>query len=258
MRRRIAPSIVGGMAAAFILAAFVGCPGEKPGGEEGVAEKNDAQPKQDEKDPGATEVAAGGLAQLKLELPKPAFIGTPKNVPPGVRMKKPTGKPRPPFMAPAGVKNVALEKMVSASDEEPIIGEIDMITDGDKEAKDGSYVELGPGLQWVQIDLEEEYEIFVVLFWYYHGDPRIYHDVVVQVAEDPDFITGVKTIFNNDHDNSAGLGIGKEYEYFELFEGNLVDAGGVKSRYIRLYSNGSTADDMNRFTEVEVYGRPAK
>ncbi|NOZ23015.1 MAG: hypothetical protein GXP25_18230 [Planctomycetes bacterium] len=195
---------------------------------------------------------------LPLKLPKPVFIGTPKNIPPGTTVEKPSGKPRKPFMAPKGAKNVALEKPVTSSDEEPIIGEIEMITDGDKEATDGSYVELGPGLQWVQIDLEKECNIYAVLFWHYHADPRIYRDVIVQVADDQDFITNVRTLFNNDHDNSAGLGIGKDREYFETYEGKLVDAKGVKARYLRLYSKGSTANEQNHYTEVEVWGTPAK
>jgi hypothetical protein len=201
---------------------------------------------------------ASGLVALPLKLPKPAFIGTPKQLPPGVNIKKGTGKPRPPFMAPPGVKNVALGKPISCSDEEPIIGDPEQITDADKEAGDGSYVEFGPGTQHVTLDLGKVHEIYAIVVWHYHGDPRIYHDVIVQIADDPDFITGVKAIFNNDHDNSSGLGLGKNYEYFETVEGLLVDAKGVKTRYIRLYSNGSTVDEMNRYAEVEVYGKPAK
>jgi hypothetical protein len=198
--------------------------------------------------------ASKGLVVLEFELPKPAFPGTPKNVPVGTTVQKPTGKPRPPYKAPAGVKLVSLEKPVTSSDPEPIIGELECITDGDKEAKDGSYVELGPGKQWAQVDLEEPCEIYAILFWNYHGDPRVYHDVVVQVADDPDFITNVRTLFNNDHDNSSGLGTGDDYEYFELYEGKLIKLDGLEARYVRIYTNGSTADDMNRFTEIEVYG----
>ena len=201
--------------------------------------------------------AAGGLVDLAIVLPKPAFIGTPKNIrTPNLEPSK-GDKLRPPFKVPAGTKLLTRGRTVSASDEDPIIGEIEQVTDGDKEAGDGSYVELGPGLQWVQLDLGAEHNIHVILLWHYHGDPRVYHDVVVQVADDPDFITGVKTVFNNDHDNSSGLGIGRHYEYFDTFEGRLIDAKGVRSRYVRLYSNGSTADEMNRYTEVEVFGKPA-
>jgi hypothetical protein len=201
--------------------------------------------------------ASGKLVDLIIELPKPAFIGTPKNFRTDNLEPAKGDKPRPPHKVLAGTKLLSRGKPITASDEDPIIGEIEQVTDGDKEAGDGSYVEFGPGLQWAQIDLEAECEIQAIVVWHYHGDPRVYFDVVVQVADDPDFITGVKTIFNNDHDNSSGLGIGRHYEYFDTFEGRLIDARGVRSRYVRLYSNGSTADEMNRYTEVEVHGRPA-
>jgi hypothetical protein len=65
-----------------------------------------------------------------------------------------------------------------------------------------------------------------------------------------------KTVYNNDHDNSSGFGIGKDYEYIETFEGRLIDVKGAKARYVRLYSNGSTEGEMNHYVEVEVYARP--
>ena len=195
---------------------------------------------------------------IDLKLPKPAFKGTPKHVPPGTRLEKPLGKPRPPFLAPPGSTNVAKGKRVSSSDEEPIIGALKLVTDGDKEPTEGAFVELGPGRQHVQIDLGADYKIYAVVFWHYHINARVYHDVVVQVSPDKDFITGVKTLFNNDHDNSSGQGVGDGMEYWETYEGKLVDAGGVEARYVRLYSKGSTADDQNHYTEVEVYGLAAK
>ena len=98
-----------------------------------------------------------------------------------------------------------------------------------------------------------------MLVWHFHVEPVVFHDVVVQVSNDPNFIDGVSTIFNNDQDNSAGLGIGKDREYFETNEGKLIDAHDAKARYVRLYSRGSTfRDQLNRYTEVEVYGLPGK
>ena len=47
------------------------------------------------------------------------------------------------------------------------------------------------------------------------------------------------------------------YEWIETNEGRLIDAKGVKGRYVRLYSNGNTSNDMNHYIEIEVYGRPA-
>ena len=196
---------------------------------------------------------------IEINLPKPMFVGTPQDtkVP---NLEKPLGKPRAPFLAPEGTKNVALGKPIASSDEEPIIGEIEMITDGDKEAADGSYVELGPFLQHVTIDLEAMHEIYAIVTWHYHKQARVYFDVVVQVADDPDFITNVKTLFNNDDDNSAGLGVGKNMHYTETNEGRLVDAiaKGIKARYVRLYSYGNTSNDLNHYIEVEVYGKPVQ
>jgi hypothetical protein len=198
------------------------------------------------------------LVPLELKLPKPAFRGTPKHVPPGTNLEPPRKGPRPPLMVPKGLRNVALGKKVTSSDNEPIIGELKFVTDGDKEASEGSYVELGPGLQWVQIDLKEKYKLHALLVWHYHANAQVYHDVVVQVADDADFITNVRTVFNNDHDNSSGLGLGESKEYWETYEGKLIDAQGVEARYVRLYSKGSTADDQNHYTEVEVYALPAE
>ena len=81
-----------------------------------------------------------------------------------------------------------------------------MVTDGDKEGADGEYVELAPGKQWVQIDLEKASDVYAVLVWHYHAEGRVYHGVVVQLSNDPEFKTGVTTVYNNDFDNAHGLG----------------------------------------------------
>ena len=214
---------------------------------------------QEPETPETPAVETAGLMPFEIELPKPMFVGTPQDarVP---NLEKPTGKPRPPFLAPEGTKNVALGKPVASSDEEPIIGEIEMITDGDKEAADGSYVELGPFVQHVTVDLEAMHEIYAIAIWHYHKEARVYFDVVVQVADDPDFITNVKTLFNNDRDNSAGFGVGKDMHYTETNEGKLLDilAKGIKARYVRLYTNGNTSNDLNHYIEVAVYGKPVE
>lgn len=200
---------------------------------------------------------ATDLVPIEIKLPKPMFEQTPQNIS-VANLEKPLGRPRPPFLAPAGTKNVALGKPVSSSDEEPFIGEIKMVTDGDKEAADGCYVELGPFTQHVTIDLLAEHNIYAVVIWHYHKQPVVYFDVIVQVADDADFNSNVRTLFNNDIDNSIRLGVGKDMHYTETSEGKLIDANGVKARYIRLYSNGNTANDLNHYIEVEVYGKPAR
>jgi len=197
------------------------------------------------------------MVPLDLKLPKAMFIGTPQNmqVP---NLEKPLGKPRPAFLAPKGTKNVALNKSIASTDEEPIIGEIETITDGDKEAGDGSFVELGPFTQHVTIDLEAKYTMYAIVVWHFHKQPRVYFDTVVQVSDDPDFITGVQTVYNNDLDNSSGQGVGQDMHYVETAEGRLIDAKGVEGRYIRCYSNGNTNNDLNHYIEIEVHGQPAK
>lgn len=223
------------------------------------ARSQNAPPSQavDETD-SSTDKVATPLEPLPLRLPKPAFKGTPKHVPPNSNLEKPRKGRRPPLLAPKGTANISAGKKVSCSDEDPIIGEAELITDGDKEAGEGSYVEFGPGVQSVQIDLGRGFAIHAVLVWHYHGSARVYHDVIVQVSDDKEFITGVTTLYNNDHDNSSGLGLGRDKEYWDTYEGRLIDAKGVVGRYVRLYSNGSTSDDQNHYTEVEVFGLPVK
>ena len=197
------------------------------------------------------------LVPIKLELPKPMFIGTPQNL--NVKnLQKPLGKPRPAFLAPVGTKNVALGKTIYSSEDFPVIGEIEMITDGDKNATEGSFVELGPFLQDVTIDLEENYKMFAIVFWHYHKQARVYFDVVVQTADNKDMTENVHTLFNNDMDNSAGFGVGKDMHYVETSEGKLLDAKGVTGRFVKLYSRGNTNNDLNHYIEVAVYGLPLK
>lgn len=205
--------------------------------------------------PGAAIPQSGfRLVPVEIRLPKPMFAGTPRDAR-TPNLERPRGL-RPPFLAPAGTTNVALGKPVSSSDPEPVIGNLSAITDGDKEATEGSYVELSPGPQHVTIDLQQRCDIYAVVVWHYHRWPRVYRAVVVQVSDDPAFKTGVKTIFNNDIDNSLGLGAGRDLSYVETYEGKLLEGKGARGRYVRLFSHGNTHDDLNHYIEVEVYGRP--
>src|ERR1035441_10523806 len=141
---------------------------------------------------------------LKTELPKPLFVGTP------VPIKVPNLEPklaggRPDFLVPAGTVNLAKGKKVTASDNEPVVGTLDLVTDGDKEGDEGSWVELGPGKQWIQIDLEKESDIYAVMVWHFHSQERVYFNVVVQVSDDPKFEKDVTTIFDDTVDTGKDL-----------------------------------------------------
>jgi hypothetical protein len=202
----------------------------------------------------ALTASAADEVPLTIELPKPLFVGTPRPVKLDNLEKPRTGK-RPDLMVPAGTELLSREKPVTSSDSFPIIGELEYVTDGDKEGVDGTFVELGPQLQWVQIDLEQPAAIAAIVVWHFHAQARVYHDVVVQVADDEDFTENVRTLYNNDHDNSAKLGQGDDFAYVETNEGRLIEGKGAVARYVRLYSNGNTTDELNHYVEVEVFGK---
>ena len=169
------------------------------------------------------------------------------------------GKSYPQILVPAGCGRLLSKGCkVSSSDISPVVGDVSFVTDGEKEeaVKDDVRLVLRDGLQWVQIDLGAQREIHAVWLWHsFSPRIRVYFDVIVQVSDDPDFMDGVVTLFNNDHDNSARLGTGKDFEYVETHEGRPIPADGVKGRYVRCYSNGNIRDASNAYVQVEVFGR---
>jgi len=194
-------------------------------------------------------------------------LGTPWWLNPYVYLDPyPHDQPRPPIIVPEGCNQLLSRSCkVISSDSDPLIGELSYITDGTKESDPINHVELGVGRQWIQIDLGDEKEIYAICLWHYNsGDQRAYRDVICQISNDPEFVGDVVTVFNNDHDNSAGLGVGKDKEYIESKFGRPFAVDAIKGRYVRCYSNGYTkgsGDGVNRvwlqnhYTEVEVYGK---
>ena len=182
------------------------------------------------------------------------------------------------IQVPQGTKLLSRGVEVTSSDY-PIIGELEKITDGNKVLQDEFYfVEFLEGLQWVQLDLSKPYALYAILVWhnyspefddfdygddYTKGLPSVYQDVVVQISNDPTFRKNVTTVFNNDQDNSSGLGSGEDAPYLETSEGLWINSKGVKGRYVRLYSNGHIRQshgwkrfvELNHYIEVEVYGK---
>lgn len=194
---------------------------------------------------------------LKLELPAPTLKGTPEDLPVGNMIEPLSDKPRPAYLIAKGVQNVALGKAVTSS-VKPFTGELSQITDGKKEAFDYDAVEMRKGTQWVQVDLGQTYAIEAIVMWHDHRYIQVMHDVIVQISEDPEFKDKVQTVFNNDVDNSSGLGVGTDREYFETHEGKIVDAKGAKGRYVRCYTKGGSLSALNCWQELEVYALPAK
>jgi hypothetical protein len=196
---------------------------------------------------------------LKTEIPEEILAGTPPEVLGMLfpNLEKPPEKGYPDLMVPEGTVNLALEKKVTSSDANPVLGELKFVTDGVKKGMETTYVELGPMKQWVQIDLGKPARIYAIHFWHYFREARSYNDVIVQVADDAKFTQNVRTLYSNDQDNSSRMGIGKDRPYIETNLGKRVDAKGVEARYVRLYSNGNTANDLNHYVEIEVFGKPA-
>jgi hypothetical protein len=190
---------------------------------------------------------------IKIELPKEFFGGTPIDYW-SPKLEEKSTSPRSPFFAPKGATVLSKGKPVTAS-ADPTIGELKQLTDGDKDYAKTSLIELPEGLQWAQIDLETTRSLYAVLIWHFHEGQRVYFDLVLQLSDDPEFKSGVITLYNNDYDNSAGLGVGEDNEYQESYQGRLIDARGAKGRYVRVYGKGSTASDFNHFIEVEVWGK---
>ncbi|MEO0453296.1 MAG: discoidin domain-containing protein [Verrucomicrobiota bacterium] len=196
---------------------------------------------------------ASAQMQLTTEIPPEQIEGTP--MPIKAPNLLPALKKAPTLSVPENTALLSKGKPVTGSDDFPIIGELAYITDGDKEGGEGYFVELIDGVQWVQIDLEETKELYGIWVWHFHSQARAYYDVIVQVSDDPEFKTGVTTLFNNDVDDSAKQGKGSDQPYVENRYGKLIDAKGTKARYVRLYSAGNTSNDMNHYIEVEVYGK---
>ena len=209
--------------------------------------------------------AGQGLVPLAISLPKPMFKCTPYPISrlmvPNLEDRSRWRRRHGPFLVPPGTTNIALGKPITSNDPEPIIGELEQIVDGEKCGVDGNIVELWSGCgrngrslpAWVQIDLQGESAVYAILIWRRQWT-NVYHDVVVQVSPDQDFVNAV-TVFNNDHDNTSGFGIGRDKAYVESYQGKLIDCKGFTGRYIRLYSRGSLRDDGNYYAEVEVHGR---
>lgn len=201
--------------------------------------------------------AAEKKVPLETKVPEEVLAGTPPEV---LKLLFPDleapPEKAPTLMVPKGTVNVALKKKVTSSDSNPILGELAFVTDGNKEGSEENFVELAPMKQWVQIDLAKPCAIHAVYVWHYFREARGYHDVIVQVADDDKFTKNVRTVFNNDQDNSSGMGIGKGRPYIDINFGRLIDAKGVKARFVRLYSNGNTANDLNHYVEIEVFGKP--
>src|SRR5437667_1917878 len=163
------------------------------------------------KDKGA---AAGDLVPLELKLPPPAFKGTPKDIQLSSYVEPLSDEPRPPMLVPPGLKNLAPASKLTSSDKNASEESLAKLKDGDKDSSDQSIIFLRKGTQYVQMDLGAPHELFAIVIWHAHNSAKVYHDVIVQACDDPEFMKDVQTLFTNDQDNSSSLGVGTDRESF--------------------------------------------
>ena len=81
-------------------------------------------------------IAGRKLEPLNLELPEAAYNQMP-SLPPDSTAEMPFSSIRKPLLVPEGVMLLSRGKPVSASDEEPMLGQLAMVTDGDKSGQEG-------------------------------------------------------------------------------------------------------------------------
>jgi hypothetical protein len=194
----------------------------------------------------------------------PDKIGEPYDPPPNKA---------PQLNLPTGSTNLARRATLISSDPCPVIGNLEIITDGDRgawETPPGEYwneeehiLELLDGKQYIQLDLQQKTSIDAIWIWQRHMCEGFEApcDVIVQISNDSQFESEVFTVFNCDHDNSMGFGIGQDRRYLTSRYGKFIPVNAVNGRYVRLWSNGSTwyntlpGKAPNSWVEVEVYGR---
>ncbi len=205
----------------------------------------------------ATNTAVGPTATRTNTPVPPSATPTRTNTPVGptltpTRTSTRTNTPTSPTATPTKTNtpgtgtNLALGKIATGSS----LINPGFITDADKNTN--NFGGLDTGLRSIVIDLGQNYSLSKINIWHYFGDGRTYHDVIVQVSTFSDFSTKT-TVFNNDTNNSAGQGTGTNAEYAETSAGKTITFTAVSARYVRLWSNGSSANVYNHYVEVEIY-----
>ena len=200
-------------------------------------------------------MAGEALVPLKTDLPKPLFVGTavPVKVP---NLEAPRQGKRPALMVPAGSVNLAKGKTVTSSDSQPTTGDLSQITDGVKAGDEGNYVELDKGKQWVQIDLGKPDG--------HLRDARLALSLAGTRLQGRGGAGFRRSRFHRQGDD----GVQQRHRRMRSdsarartrltskpTRARLIDAKGVKGRYVRLYSRGNTTNENNHYIEVEVWGK---
>ncbi len=202
-----------------------------------------------------------GTKKAKLEPERPKQLTTASPAPPpgwpGENIDFESWKRYRNVVIAEGCRLLSHHCPVKVSDPE-ILGDPQWITDGVRSSEDGNFVDMAPGKQWMLIDLGASREIHCVWLWLNHKIPWVsYKDVIVQITDQPDApgAPGTVTVLNTDTDGSSGIGKGIDSGWVEDIHGRPITFPPVKGRYVKVWTNGRTSDDVNHFTEVAVYGK---
>jgi hypothetical protein len=205
----------------------------------------------------------------------PEQVGEPFDLPPS---EAPTLK------LPSGSTNLAYGRSITTNFPDPIMGQLDMITDGNKGVltysdgrlryidADNCYVEFSPsihsmsgdeftklGPRFVQFDFQESNFFDAIWIWAGYRDHGydVVRKLVIQISQDPKFATNPTTVFNCDTDNSLGFGLGSDRPFASSRFGKLIRIKPTLGRYVRIWCNGSVMFPREtRLVEIEIYGRP--
>lgn len=162
--------------------------------------------------------------------------------------------------------NAALNKAVTSNGTAGG-GALSNVTNGNLARGDYALISTSDGPKYVQVDLADSYDIVGVNIrsdWGSDaGSYRYGHDYVVQLAADAAFTTGVTTIFNNDADNTLGLGAGEDPLYIEPADGaglHIPLETPVAARYVRYWANGhtrvnGTTNAVNTPVEIQAFAK---
>lgn len=146
------------------------------------------------------------------------------------------------------------------------------------------------GAHWMQLDLEDNYDIKFVKLYRHWLDDRAYNDTVILVSAEEDFAPEKTIVLWNANRGVAtwsgegpDIPVGTQKNYIETENGlalavsgnlttldektvNVPDAG-FTGRYVRVYMNGNynynaagekVERAQNHIVELEVYGEPAQ
>lgn len=184
-----------------------------------------------------------------------------------VKIEDGVKKPDPPSV------NVALGKPVTASSAPNGSNPLTRITDGDVSNANNFSDPCGNpgGACYIDINLEQVYNVYNVELFRYWNDSRKYNNTVILLSTDKDFAKDSTYVLWNANNAKAGrngqaittgvyanVPVGEDPLYTETSKGKKFYVNDenheayIPAQYVRIYNSGSTSNASNHFVEVRV------